>query len=102
MVKELDLFESNHGCGLNARPTQNIRRNIPLHGPELVRNVVPRPSDRVVLSTHGFSTFEYFYLTSTRTSWEFERHFHEMGVNRAVSEDLDATVQYQSGSLTAR
>jgi hypothetical protein len=37
MVKELDLFESNNGCGMNGLPVKNIRNgsNTTLHGPEL-------------------------------------------------------------------
>jgi hypothetical protein len=65
MVKELDLFESNHGCGLNGlssekhskRTEHNVTR------PELTRNVFPEPFGGVEDITHGFSTFEYFDLT---------------------------------------
>jgi hypothetical protein len=66
MVKELDLFESNHGCGLNALSQENIRngRNKTLHGPELVRNVFPGPFGAGRAIAHGFSMFEYFDLTT--------------------------------------
>ena len=69
MVKELDLFESNHGCGLNVyRPGKKIRngRNITLQGPELARNGFQRPlgSGRAIICS--FSKFEYF----DQTSWE--------------------------------
>ena len=65
MVKELDLFESNHGCWLNALSREDIRngRNTTLHGPELARNVFPKPFGAGRAITHGFSTFEYFDLT---------------------------------------
>jgi short chain dehydrogenase len=44
-VKKLDLFESNHGCGLNVPSQGRDRngRNITLQGPELVRNVFQKP-----------------------------------------------------------
>jgi hypothetical protein len=65
MVKELDLFESNHGYGLNALSQENIRngRSTTLRGPEMVRNFFPRPFGAGRVITHGFSTFEYFDLT---------------------------------------
>ncbi len=68
MVKILDLFEFNHGCGLNALSRENIRnkRNTTLHGPELVRNVFPRPFGASRAITHDFSTFEYFDLTRNK------------------------------------
>jgi L-rhamnose-H+ transport protein len=64
MVKELDLFESNHGCWLNALSREDIRngRNTTLHGPELARNVFPKPFGAGRAITHGFSTFESFDL----------------------------------------
>jgi hypothetical protein len=44
-VKKLELFESNHGCGLNVPSQGRYRngRNITLQGPELVRNVFQKP-----------------------------------------------------------
>ena len=65
VVKELDLFESNHGCGLNALSQEKIRneRTKTLHGPELVRNVFPGPFGAGRAIAHGFSMFEYFDLT---------------------------------------
>src|SRR5260370_39806622 len=67
MVKELDLFESNHGCGLNALSQEKIRngRNKTLHGPELVRNVFAGPFGAGRAIAHGFSMFEYFDLTGS-------------------------------------
>src|SRR5258708_154484 len=45
MVKELDVFEFNHGCGLKSLSRGNIRnrRNTRLHGHELTCNVFPMP-----------------------------------------------------------
>jgi hypothetical protein len=65
MVKELDLFESNHGCGLNGCPGSHPERrcNTTYTGPELARNVLPRPFEARRPITHRFSIFEYFDLT---------------------------------------
>src|SRR5260370_15008129 len=66
MVKELDLFESNHGCGLNA-PSHAKRPKTAVTQRYTVQNWCVTSSqgrsDRVAASTHGFSTFEYFDLT---------------------------------------
>jgi hypothetical protein len=81
MVKELDLFESNHGCGLNALSKENIRngRNTTLHGPESVRNVFPRPFGAGRAITHGFSTFEYFDLTALVCRIRFQDNLTSIG-----------------------
>ena len=65
MVKELDLFESNNGCGRTDYPVKNIRngRNTTLHGPELDAQRFPKAVRGVGDITHGLSTFEYFDLT---------------------------------------
>ena len=68
MVKELDMFESNNGCGMNHYPVKNIRngRNTTLHGPELDAQRFPKAVRGVGDITHGLSTFEYFDLTALR------------------------------------